>query len=62
MLIQSRTFVDSDEKIARVRHELNYHSLMVEKTERELKRLIQQARKDLAEYDSKFESPVDLGD
>ena len=39
MLIQTRSFVDIDEKISRVEHELEYHTLMVLATQKELDRL-----------------------
>ena len=64
MLIQSRMFDDTEEKILRVKHELNYHTLMVEKAQRELERLQIVDSEDKREYDNKFSflTPADSGD
>lgn len=64
MLIQSRMFDDTEEKILRVKHELNYHTLMAEKAQRELSRLQSVDSEDKREYDNKFSflTPADSGD
>ncbi len=63
MVVQFRAFDDTEEKILRVKHELNYHTLMVEKAERELRRLLGMESEDKKEYDAKFNllTPTDSG-
>ena len=54
MLIQTRSFVDVDEKISRVEHELEYHTLMVLATQKELDRLKKMKKEDRELYDATF--------
>ena len=54
MLNKIRSFIDVDEKISRVEHELEYHTLMVMATQKELDRLKKMKKEDRERYDATF--------
>tara|TARA_B100000029_G_scaffold346077_1_gene338443 strand:+ start:420 stop:698 length:279 start_codon:yes stop_codon:yes gene_type:complete len=54
LAIQQRSFNDTEEKLMRAKHELNYHILMVESARMEVERLEKMQKKDREHYDSIF--------
>ena len=54
MLIQHRSFEDTEEKLIRARHELNYHTLLAESAKMEVERLEKMQKEDREQYDSIF--------